>query len=95
MAHNYSNTPHAELRNTIRIIQACLLANQPDRIVPRLLQGRTAEDVEAELAAEALAGTARSPERTAARAPTATQATNDALRDAIEKRFRAQNGRPG
>ena len=93
--YDYTNTPHSELTNTIRIVEACLLANRPDRIVPRLRQGRRAEDVEAELAAEALAETARPPERTAARAPAAAQVTNDALRDAIEKRFRAQNRRAG
>jgi hypothetical protein len=87
---------HDELKNTIRIVEACLLANRPDRIVPRLRQGRRAEDVEAELAAEALPETTRPPERTAAaRVSTSAQATNDALRDAIEKRFRAQNRRPG
>src|SRR5580704_3249941 len=87
------STPYSELRNTIRIVEACLLANKPDRIVPRLRQGRRAEDVEAELAAEALAETARPPERaTPARAPAATELNSDALRAVIEKRFRAQNG---
>jgi hypothetical protein len=85
------STPYSELRNTIRIVEACLKAGKPDRIVPRLRQGRSAEDVEAELAAEA----ARPPERTAARTPASAQATNDALRDAIERRFRAQNRRTG
>ena len=85
------SSPYSELRNTVRIVEACLLAGKPERIVPRLLQGHSAEDVEAELAAE----TARPPERTATRTPSAAEATNDALRDAIEKRFRAQNRRPG
>ena len=90
------STPYSELGNTIRIVEACLLAGKPERIVPRLLQGRSAEDVEAELAAEATAlaaDAARTPEGRAARAPSAAASTNDALRDVIEKRFRAQNGR--
>jgi hypothetical protein len=98
MAYDYTNTPYSELRNTIRIVEACLKAGKPERIVARLRQGRSAQDVEAELAAEATAlaaETARTPERTAGRAPASAQATNDALRDAIEKRFRAQNRRAG
>jgi len=50
-----------QLQDTIRIVEACLLAGKPERIVPRLQQGRSAQDVEAELLEEA----ARSPERTA------------------------------
>jgi hypothetical protein len=80
-----------KLANTIAIINACLKAGHPERIVPALLDYRSAEGVEAELAAT----TTRAPEPTAARAPSAAHATNDALRDAIEKRFRAQNKRPG
>jgi hypothetical protein len=76
------------VEGAVRIVQACLAANRAQMIVPALLDRRSAESVEAELAA----ATTRAPERTAARAPTSTQA---ALRDAIEKRFRAQNKRPG
>jgi hypothetical protein len=67
----------------VKIVSACLAANRPDRIIPALLDHRSAESVEAELAAEA----ARPPERTA-RAPTSARATNDALAVAIAKRFR-------
>jgi hypothetical protein len=86
-----------ELNNTIRIVEACLLANRPDRIVPRLRQGRSAEDVERELAAEVTAATQAppTPDRMAARAPAAAQATSDALAAVIEARFRKQNKRPG
>lgn len=92
--YDYSNTPHGELQNTIRIVEVCLLAGKPDRIVPRLRQGCRAAAVEAELAKEATAATQAppTPDRTAARAPAAT---NDALAAAIEKRFRSQNRRPG
>jgi hypothetical protein len=95
MDHDYSNTPHGEMQNTIRIVEACLLAGKPDLIVPRLRQGCRAAAVEAELAREATAaataGTS-SPDRTTARAPAAI---SDALAAAIERRFRAQNRRPG
>jgi hypothetical protein len=92
--YDYSNTPLGELQNTIRIVEVCLLAGVPDRIVPRLRQGRSAEDVERELAAEVTAATQAppAPDRAEARAPAAT---NDALAAAIEKRFRTQNRRPG
>jgi hypothetical protein len=79
------------VEGAVRIVQACLAANKAHMIVPALLDRRSAESVEAELAAV----TTRSPERTAARAPTSTKATNDAFRDVIEKRFRAQNRRAG
>jgi hypothetical protein len=72
------------VEGAVRIVQACLAANKAQMIVPALLDRRSAESVEAELAAAL---------RTPARAPTAAEATNDALRVAIEKRFRAQNGR--
>jgi hypothetical protein len=65
----------------VRIVQACLAANKAQMIVPALLDRRSAESVEAELAAATT------------RAPAAAEATNDAFRVAIEKRFRAQNGR--
>lgn len=74
----------------VRIVEACLAANKAHMIVPALLDRRSAESVEAELAA-----TSSPPPRTAARTPAAAQATNDAFRDAVEKRFRAQNRRPG
>jgi|HubBroStandDraft_6_1064221.scaffolds.fasta_scaffold884855_2 hypothetical protein len=78
------------VENAVAIVQACLAANKPQMIVPALLDRRSAQSVAAELALAA--ATTRSPERTAARAPAAAESTN-ALRDAIEKRFRAQNGR--
>ncbi len=93
--YDYSNTPHGEMQNTIRLVEACLLAGKPDRIVPRLRQGRRAEDVERELAAEAATAATQAPptpDRTAARAPAATK---DALAAVFEKRFRTQNRRPG
>jgi hypothetical protein len=65
-----------------------LAANKAQMIVPALLDRRSAERVEAELAS----ATARAPERAAARAPTSTQATKDFFRDVIERRFRSQNG---
>jgi hypothetical protein len=74
--------------NAVRIVEACLAAGRHQMIVPALLDRRSPESVEAELAA----ATTRPPERTAARAPAAAP---DALRVAIEKRFRAQNRRPG
>jgi hypothetical protein len=72
----------------VRIVQALLSANKAHMIVPALLDHRSAESVEAELAA----ATSRPQEGTAARAPDTAQASNDALRDAIERRFRSQNG---
>ena len=77
------------IANAVRIVEACLAAGRHQMIVPALLDRRSPESVEAELAA------ASSPPRTAARAPASAQATNDALRDAIERRFRAQNRRAG
>ena len=80
--------------NAVRIVNACLKAGKPQMITAALLDHRAAASVEAELAAEATAATQASPtpDRTAARAPAAT---NDALAVAIEKRFRTQNRRPG
>jgi hypothetical protein len=75
----------------VRIVQACLAANKAQMIVPALLDRRSAESVEAELAA----ATTRSPNLTAARAPASAQATDEALRVAIEKRYRTQNRRAG
>jgi hypothetical protein len=75
------------VEGAVRIVQACLAANKAHMIVPALLDHRSADSVEAELAE-----TARPPERAAARAPTSTQATNDFFRDVMERRFRSQNG---
>ena len=75
------------VEGAVRIVRACLAANKAQMIVPALLDRRSAESVEAELAAE----TARPRECTAATAP--TSATNNAFRDVIEKRFGAQNCR--
>ncbi len=71
------------VEGAVRIVQACLAANKPHLIVPSLLDHRSAESVEAELAAAT------------PRAPAADESTNDALRVAIEKRFRTQNRRAG
>jgi hypothetical protein len=62
-------------------VQACLAANKAHMIVPALLDRRSAESDEAELAVERRARPAAS--------------TNDSLRDVIEKRFRSQNRRAG
>ena len=77
-----------ETLNAVGIVKACLAANKPERIIPALLDRRSAASVEAELAAEAAA---LMPERPTA---SAAQATNDATAAAIEKRFRTQNRRP-
>jgi hypothetical protein len=69
------------VEGAVRIVQACLAANKAQMIVPALLDRRSAESIEAELAAAPT------------RAPAAAESTNEALRVAIEKRFRAQNGR--
>jgi hypothetical protein len=79
MIYSYSDFT---VEGAVRIVQACLAANKAQMIVPALLDRRSAESVEAELAA----ATTRAP-------AAAAQSTNDALRVAIEKRFRAQNGR--
>ena len=82
MVDNYSDFT---VEGAVRIVQACLSANKAHMIVPALLDRRSAESVEAELAE-----TTRLQERAApARAPAVTP---DALAAAIEKRFRAQNG---
>jgi hypothetical protein len=73
------------VEGAVRIVQAYLAANKPQMIVPALLDHRSAESVEAELAAE----------RSARPAAAAAASTNDALRDVIERRFRAQNRRAG
>jgi hypothetical protein len=69
------------VEGAVRIVQACLAANKAHMIVPALLDRRSAESVEAELAVERRARPAAS--------------TNDSLRDVIEKRFRSQNRRAG
>jgi hypothetical protein len=76
--------------NAVRIVELCLAAGRHSMIVPSLLDRRSPESVEAELAAE----TARPPERAApARAPAAAASSNgDAFRDVMERRFRSQNG---
>jgi hypothetical protein len=71
------------VEGAVRIVQACLAANKAHMIVPALLDRRSAESVEAELVAGARPAAA------------ATISTADALRDAIERRFRAQNRRAG
>jgi hypothetical protein len=73
------------VEGAVRIVQACLAANKPERIIPALLDRRSAESVEAELAVD----------RRALPAAAAAASTNDSLRDAIEKRFRSQNRRAG
>jgi hypothetical protein len=73
------------VEGAVRIVQACLAANKSHMIVPALLDRRSAESVEAELAAE----------RGTRPAPAATASTIDALAAAIERRFRTQNRRPG
>jgi hypothetical protein len=69
------------VEGAVRIVQACLAANKAHMIVPALLDRRSAESDEAELAVELRARPAAS--------------TNDSLRDVIEKRFRSQNRRAG
>ena len=73
------------VEGAVRIVQACLAANKAQMIVPALLDRRSAESVEAELAAE----------RGTRPAAAAAASTNDSLRDVIEKRFRSQNRRAG
>jgi len=64
--------------NAVRIVNACLKAGKPQMITAALLDHRSAESVEAELA-------------TAPATTRAPAATNDALAAAIERRFRTQN----
>ena len=68
--------------NAVGIVKTCLAAGKPERIIPALLEHRSAASIEAELAADLRA-----------RPAAAAASTNDALRDAIEKRFRTQNKR--
>jgi hypothetical protein len=69
-------------QNAIRIVEALLKAGKPQMITAALLDHRSAESVEAELAAAPT------------RAPAAASAsTADQLRTVIEKRFRTQNAR--
>ena len=69
--------------NAVGIVKTCLAAGKPERIIPALLEHRSAASIEAELAADLRAR------------PAAAAASTSALRDAIEKRFRAQNRRAG
>jgi hypothetical protein len=71
------------VENAVRIVEICLAAGRHQMIVPALLDRRSPESVEAELAAATT------------RAPATAESTNDVLRAAIERRFRAQNGRAG
>jgi hypothetical protein len=81
MAYDYTEY---DTLNAVGIVKACLAANKPERIIPALLDHRSAASIEAELLAAATTP-----------APAVAASTNDSLRDVIEKRFRAQNRRAG
>jgi hypothetical protein len=76
------------VENAVKIVETCLAANKPQMITAALLDRRSPESVEAELAAE----TARPPERAAPAPAPATSSNGDAFRDVMERRFRSQNG---
>lgn len=87
------------ITGAVRIVEACLAANQPQAIVPALLDRRSPESVIAEMAAIGTTPQATPRPPTPSPAPASgsifgepTPAQRDALTAVLEKRFRAMYG---
>lgn len=84
------------VEGAVRIVRACLEAQQPQMIVPALLDRRSPESVVAELAAArpTIQPASTIPAAAASTFAGPTPAERDALAAALKKRFAAMAGKP-